>query len=165
MSDPHLPEVEDVLTPLRAHAEVLVPAVRQLLRDDGVGGSLTCPFLRVLKAWGPAAAPALPEVVALLDDARYSLYAVDSLVAMGPAAASAEPAVRRCTVLDSPRNHHNVAWAAWRLGGDRDAALRLIGEAVLTEEGPPLRSRRPPQRLRPGGRALRRPGTARHGAR
>ncbi|MFF3767359.1 hypothetical protein ACFYYR_25195 [Streptomyces sp. NPDC001922] len=136
VADPHLPEVEDVLTPLRAHAEVLLPAVRQLLRDEGRGGVLTCPFLRILTAWGQAAAPALPEVVALLDDARYSLYAVDALVAMGPAAASAEPAVRGCTVLDHPGNHHHVAWAAWRLGGDRDAALRAIGAAVLTEDGP-----------------------------
>lgn len=55
---------------------------------------------------------------------------------MGPAAASAEPDVRRCTVLDWPGNHQKVAWAAWRLGGDRDTALRLIGEAVLTEEAP-----------------------------
>ncbi|MGW1893362.1 hypothetical protein ACWCP6_24410 [Streptomyces sp. NPDC002004] len=137
VSDPRLPEVEDVLTPLGAHAEVLLPAVRKLLRDDGKGGSLTCCFLRVLTAWGEAAAPALPEVVALLDDARYSLDAVDALVAMGPAvAASAEPAVRRCTVLDFPGNHQKVAWAAWRLGGDRDTALRLIGEAVLTEDSP-----------------------------
>ncbi|MER7540981.1 hypothetical protein ABTX77_40450 [Streptomyces sp. NPDC097704] len=136
LGDPHLPEVEDVLTPLRAHAQALLPAVRKLLRDDGVGGALTCRFLTVLKTWGPAAAPALPEVVTLLDDARYSLQAVDALVAMGPAAESAEPAVRRCTVLDFPGNHHKVAWAAWRLGGDRDAALRLIGEAMLTQEGP-----------------------------
>ncbi|WP_406253467.1 hypothetical protein OH786_33925 [Streptomyces atratus] len=136
VGDPHLPEGEEVLAPLRAHAEILLPEVRQLLRDDGKGGALTCTFLRVLQAWGPAAAPALPEVVALLDDARYSLDAVDALVAMGPAAASAEPAVRRCTVLDCPGNHHKVAWAARRLGGDRDAALRRIGEAVLTEEGP-----------------------------
>lgn len=156
LSDPHLPEVEDVLAPLRAHAEILLPAIRRLLRDsdsDSEGGSgsgsdggsgsgrgrgalLTVPFLRVLQAWGPAAAPALPEVVALLDDARYSLAAVDALVAMGPGAAAAEPAVRRCTVLDAPGNHHHVAWAAWRLGGDHDTALRLIGEAVLTGERP-----------------------------
>ncbi|MFJ7200254.1 MULTISPECIES: hypothetical protein [unclassified Streptomyces] len=136
LSDPHLPEVEEVLAPLRAHAEILLPGVRKLLRDDGKGGALTCSFLNVLQAWGPAAAPALPEVVALLDDARYSLHAVDALVAMGPAAASAESAVRRCTVLDHSGNHHKVAWAAWRLGGDRDTALRLIGEAVLTQEGP-----------------------------
>ncbi|MEU4929743.1 hypothetical protein AB0G54_25115 [Streptomyces yokosukanensis] len=134
--DPRLPEVEDVLTPLRDHAEVLLPSVRKLLRDDGAGGPLTCSFLEVLTAWGPAAAPALPEVVALLADTRYSLHAVDALVAMGPAAACAEPAVRRCTVLDFPGNHRKVAWAAWRLGGDRDAALRLIGEAVLTEAEP-----------------------------
>ncbi|MEE1767232.1 hypothetical protein PUR34_03325 [Streptomyces sp. JV185] len=75
-------------------------------------------------------------MVALLDDARYSLHAVDALVAMGPAAASAESAVRRCTVLDHSGNHHKVARAAWRLGGDRDTGLRLIGEAVLTQEGP-----------------------------
>ncbi|MEV4233276.1 hypothetical protein AB0J81_40680, partial [Streptomyces bobili] len=136
LGDPRLPEVEDVLTPLRAHAEILLPEVRQLLRDDGVGGSLTCPFLRVLQAWGPAAAPALPEVVALLGDARYSGSAVDALVAMGPAAASAIPAVRRCTLLDFPVDHRRVAWAVWRLGGDRDTALRLIGEAVLAEQKP-----------------------------
>ncbi|MFJ3646068.1 hypothetical protein [Streptomyces murinus] len=135
-SDPRLPEVEDVLTPLRAHAHALLPAVRKLLRDDRGGGPLNRCFLEVLKAWGPAAAPALPEVVALLDDTRYSLDAVDALVAMGPAAESAEPAVRRCAVLDHPGNHRKVAWAAWRLGGDHDAALRLIGEAVLTEKEP-----------------------------
>ncbi|MFH9828882.1 hypothetical protein [Streptomyces bobili] len=137
LGEPHLPEVEDVLTPLRPYAEILLPEVRRLLRNDGVGGSLTCPFLRVIQAWGPAAAPALPEVVALLGDARYSRYALDALVAMGPAAASAIPAVRRCTLLDFPVDHHRVAWAAWRLGGDRDTALRLIGAAVLAEEEPP----------------------------
>ncbi|MFE5207761.1 hypothetical protein [Streptomyces sp. NPDC056600] len=136
MGDPRLPEVEEVLMPLRAHAETLLPAVRKILREDARGGPLTCGFLKVLKAWGPAALPALPEVVTLLDDARYSLHAVDALVAMGPAAASAEPAVRGCTVLDSPGNLRRVAWAVWRLGGDRDAALRLIGEAVRTGEAP-----------------------------
>ncbi|MFF8420481.1 hypothetical protein [Streptomyces sp. NPDC015680] len=142
LSDPHLPEVEDVLIPLRAHAEILLPAIRRLLRDSesdsgrGRGAPLTGPFLHVLQAWGPAAAPALPEVVALLDDTRYSLAAVDALVAMGPAAAAAEHAVRRCTVLDAPGNHQKVAWAAWRLGGDHDTALRLIGGAVQAGEEP-----------------------------
>ncbi|MFF0384339.1 hypothetical protein [Streptomyces sp. NPDC004286] len=134
--DPHLPEVEDVLTPLGAHAEALLPAVRKLLRDEGSGSPLTCRFLKVLRAWGPAAAPALPEVVALLDDPRYAWDAVDALVAMGPAAKSAEPAVRGCAVSDFPGNQLRVAWAAWRLGGDRDAALRLIGEAVPTGAEP-----------------------------
>ncbi|SNT21542.1 HEAT repeat domain-containing protein [Actinacidiphila glaucinigra] len=134
--DPRLPEVEDVLIPMRDHAAGLLPAIRQRLKKDGADGPLTGNFLKVLIAWGPAAAPALPEVVALLNDARRSLTAVDALVAMGPAASSAEPAVRECTVLDHPGNHQMVAWAAWRLSGDRDTALRHIGEAVLTAEPP-----------------------------
>ncbi|MEU2622710.1 HEAT repeat domain-containing protein [Streptomyces sp. NPDC007157] len=133
MGDPRRPEVEEVLTPLRAHAEILLPPIRALLREDGAGGPLTGAFLKVLTAWGPAAAPALPEVVALLGDARHSLSALDALVAMGQAAA---PAVRGCTALDFPANHRRVAWAAWRLGGDRDTALRLVGEAVLSEDRP-----------------------------
>ncbi|MFB6815365.1 hypothetical protein ACFCV8_12575 [Streptomyces sp. NPDC056347] len=136
MGDPHLPETGDVLAPLPAHAEALLPEIRRLLRGDDMGGSLTLCFLRVLKAWGPAAAPALPEVVALLDDSRCSPHAVDALVAMGPAAKAAEPAVRRCAALDSSGDHRKAAWAAWRLGGDRETALRIIGEAVLTAEGP-----------------------------
>ncbi|MBO7940624.1 hypothetical protein JTP77_032550 [Streptomyces sp. S9] len=135
--DPRLPEVEDVLLPLRAHAAALLPAIRRLLREDGVGGTLTCPLLRVLTAWGEASAPARPEAVALLGDTRNSLDAVHALVAMGPAAAPVRDAVRRCTVLDHPGNHRLVAWAVWRLGGDRDAALRTIGEAVSAAE-PPL---------------------------
>ncbi|WP_089103153.1 hypothetical protein [Streptomyces hyaluromycini] len=134
--DPRLPEVEEVLAPLRAHAKSLLPSVRGLLRDDGADGPLTGAFLKVLTAWGPAAAPALPEVAALLDDTRHSLTALDALVAMGPAAASAEPAVRGCAVLDFPANHQRVAWGAWRLGGDRDRALRLVGEAVRSEDRP-----------------------------
>ncbi|MFK0152869.1 hypothetical protein ACIQVK_12430 [Streptomyces sp. NPDC090493] len=136
MGDPRLPEVEEVLAPLRAHAQSLLPALRALLREDGAGGPLTGAFLKVLTAWGPAAAPALPELVALLDSARHSWSAVDALVAMGPAAASAEGAVRGCTVLDHPAGRQRMAWGAWRLGGDRDRALRLVGEEVLSGERP-----------------------------
>ncbi|WP_158690436.1 hypothetical protein [Streptomyces sp. PsTaAH-124] len=135
MGDPRLPEIEDVLTPLGAHADALLPAVRARLRGGGADGAPVGRLLEVLTAWGPAAAPALPEVVALLGDTRWSLTAVDVLVAMGPAASSAADAVRGCAVLDHPGNRLKVAWAVWRLGGDRDTALRLIGEAVLAEEG------------------------------
>ncbi|MFF4352045.1 HEAT repeat domain-containing protein [Streptomyces sp. NPDC001530] len=139
--DPHLPEVEDVLAPLRAHAHVLLPALREAIRHQAAHnnglGPLTDNFLRVLEAWGPDALPALPEIVPLLGDTRASLSVVDVLVAMGPAAASTEPALRTCAILDYPGNHHKVAWAAWRIGGgDGASALRLIGDAVLTEDGP-----------------------------
>ncbi|MFJ6707563.1 MULTISPECIES: hypothetical protein [unclassified Streptomyces] len=132
MGDPRLPEAEEVLAPLAAHAASLLPAIRALLRGDGADGPLTRAFLKVLTAWGPAAAPALPEVAALVNDARNSLDAVDALAAMGPAAAPAEPAVRGCTVLEHPGERRRVAWAAWRLTGDRDTVLRLVGEAALS---------------------------------
>ncbi|MFG2366292.1 hypothetical protein ACGFY3_32390 [Streptomyces mirabilis] len=135
--EPQLPDVDAVLVPLRAHADVLLPALREVMRhhaahNDG-HGPLTGAFLKVLKAWGPDALPALPEVVALLDDATGSLSIVEVLAAMGPGAASA---LRACNPLDWPGYHWNAAWAASHMGGDRTAALRLIGEAVLTEEGP-----------------------------
>lgn len=138
--DPRLPDIDDVLVPLRAHADVLLPALREVMRHhaahNGGHGPLTGAFLRVLEAWGQDALPALPEVVQLLDDTRGSLAAADVLAAMGPAAACAEPALRGCTILDHPANHWQVAWAAWRIGGDAPSALRLIGNAVLHEEGP-----------------------------
>ncbi|MFK0024500.1 hypothetical protein [Streptomyces sp. NPDC090798] len=140
VSDPRLPDVDAVLVPLRAHADVLLPALREAMRhhaahNDG-HGPLTDAFLKVLKAWGPDALPALPEVLALMDHARGSLPIVEVLAAMGPGAASAEPALRACKPLNWPGYHGNAAWAASHMGGDRTAALRLIGDAVLTEEGP-----------------------------
>ncbi|MEV5434661.1 hypothetical protein AB0K80_01305 [Streptomyces sp. NPDC052682] len=138
--DPRLPELDEVLAPLRSHADVLLPPLREVMRQHaahyGGAGPLTGAFLRVLRAWGGRAVAALPEVVPLLADPAVSLSAVQALAAMGPAAASAEPAVRGCAVLDQPRNRQTVAWAAWRLGGDRERALRLIGDAVLTDKAP-----------------------------
>jgi hypothetical protein len=140
VSDPRLPDVDAVLVPLRAHADVLLPDLREVMRhhatDNRGHGPLTGAFLKVLKAWGPDALPALPEVVALLDDATGSFSIVEVLAAMGPGAASAEAALRACKPLNWPGYHWNAAWAVSQMGGDRRAALRLIGDAVLTEEGP-----------------------------
>ena len=140
ISDPRLPDVDAVLVPLRAHVDVLLPALREVMRHhaahNGGHGPLTGAFLKVLKAWGPDALPALPEVVALLDVAGGSLPTVEVLAAMGPGAASAEPALCAWKPLNWPGYHWKAAWAASHMGGDRTAALRLIGDAVLTEEGP-----------------------------
>ncbi|MET9823360.1 MULTISPECIES: hypothetical protein [Streptomyces] len=139
--DPRGPEIHEVLAPLREHADVLLPVLRREVRlqyeRDGDHGPLTGVLVRVAEAWGPAALPALPELMPLLKDTRYSLSAVDALVAMGPGAASTAPAVRDAVVLDHAANHRRIAWAAWRIGGgDDDAVLRLLGEAVEQEPGP-----------------------------
>ncbi|MGK5732995.1 hypothetical protein [Streptomyces sp. URMC 124] len=140
VGDPRRPDLGDVLVPLRSHADVLMPALLGAMRhhaaDGEVSGLLTRTFLRVLEAWGEASLPALPDVVALLDDLCFSLDAAETLAAMGPAAASAEPALRRCSVLDVPANHRKVAWAAWRVGGDGPSTLRFLGDEILKEEGP-----------------------------
>ena len=141
LGDPRLPDIDDILVPLRAHAGVLLPALRNVIREHdahhGAPGPLTGAFLRVLAAWGPDALPALPEVVALLNEPGDSWLVADVLAAMGPPAASAAPALRGLIVPDQPAHHAKALWAAWRLGDDADgSALRLIGDAVLHEEGP-----------------------------
>lgn len=140
MSDPRLPEIHEVLIPLREHADVLLPSLREVMRHhhahhDGPG-PLTSGFLRTLEAWGPDAAAALPEVLPLLDDTRSSILAIEVLAAMGPAAASAGPALSGSTIPDHPANHRKRAWAASRIGGDGATALRLIGEEAGKAEAP-----------------------------
>jgi len=136
IGDPRRPDVKDVLIPLRAHADVLLPAVREAIREGGARGGATRRFLAVLEAWGEDALPALPDLLPLLADTWTSIDVVGVLVAMGPAAAPAVPALLACEVLDFPGNHQAVAAAAVRIGGDRAAALRFFTDAVLAAEEP-----------------------------
>ncbi|MET8628660.1 hypothetical protein ABZW30_33785 [Kitasatospora sp. NPDC004669] len=135
-SDPRRPDVTDVLVPLRAHADVLLPAIREAIRQGGARGGATRAFLTVLEAWGEDGLPALPDLLPLLADTWTSLYVLRILLALGPAAASAAPALRTCEVLDHPGNHALVAWTAAYIGGDRATTLRLVGDAVTTAEEP-----------------------------
>ncbi|MFF9243851.1 hypothetical protein ACF1AY_04120 [Streptomyces sp. NPDC014776] len=140
--DPRLPEMHEVLAPLREHADVLLPALLEEARQDherhGDHGEIMGTLLRVAEEWGPDAMAVLPVVLPLLKDTRYSLRVVDVLVAMGPGAASTASAVRDAVVLDHPGNHHRIAWAAWRIaGGDDGTALRLLGEALDDEQASP----------------------------
>lgn len=142
LGDPRRPEISEVLIPLGAHAATLLPSVRAALRHNAgngdLAGLLTNEFCRVLEAWGPAALPALPDVLPLLTDARFSLTAADVLVAMGGEAVTAVPALRDCAILDWEGNRWMVAWAVWRIGGDPEGngerTLRLLGEAVPAAE-------------------------------
>ncbi|PKT68648.1 hypothetical protein CW362_33965 [Streptomyces populi] len=134
--DPRRPDVKDVLIPLSAYADVLLPEMREALRPDGTRRDVTRAFLPVLEAWGEAALPALPDLLPLLADTRTSFDVMRVLRALGPAAASAGPALRACQVLHDPGNHSFVAWTAAYIDEDRAAALRLIGDAVTTAQEP-----------------------------
>ncbi|MGW5344005.1 hypothetical protein [Streptomyces sp. NPDC004050] len=53
IGDPRQPDVADVLRPLRAHAQLLLPAVREALRDEVARtGWLVRDLRDVLRAWG-----------------------------------------------------------------------------------------------------------------
>lgn len=138
--DPRLPDLDDILVPLRTHADVLLPALRDVMRrhdaHHGAPGPLTGAFLRVLEAWGPASLPALPEVMALSAESGDPGLVADVLAAMGPAAASAAPALRARTTPDRPELRTKLAWTRWRIGDDDGAALRSIGDAVLHAKDP-----------------------------
>ncbi|MEU9305609.1 hypothetical protein [Streptomyces sp. NPDC048269] len=136
IGEPRRPEIKDVLVPLRRHADVLLPAVREAIRQGGARGSATRDFLEVLEAWGEDALPALPDLLPLLADTWTALHVVGILAAMGPAAASARAALQNCQVLDYPGNHRAVAVAAVHIDEDRAAALRFFGDAVLAAEQP-----------------------------
>ncbi|GAA1126253.1 hypothetical protein GCM10009663_75800 [Kitasatospora arboriphila] len=135
-ADPRRPEIKDVLIPLRAHADVLVPAIGEAIREGGARGGATRGFVEVLAAWEEDALPALPDLLPLLDDTWTSIGVLHVLRALGPAAASAEPALRTCQVLDHPGNHWSVTWTTACIVGDRAATLRLVGDAVLAAEDP-----------------------------
>ncbi|MBC3839192.1 hypothetical protein GXW82_00235 [Streptacidiphilus sp. 4-A2] len=134
--DPRRPDITDVLSPLRAHADVLLPAMREVIRRDGARGGATRGLLAVLETWGEDALSALPDLLPLLADTWTSIHVIRILQAMGPAAASAEPALRTCQVIDHPGNHWTVTWTAAWISGNREAALRLVGEAVLAAQEP-----------------------------
>ncbi|BBC38390.1 hypothetical protein SGFS_096840 [Streptomyces graminofaciens] len=136
--EPRRPEIVDVLAPLRAHADILLPSIREELRrnltDPGAHGALTTDFLATLKAWGPDALPALPEITAYLSHRFRSYDAVDALAALGPAAASAAPVLREHMALEPPGNHPWLQWVLWRIGGsDVTEALPAVGDTLPVE--------------------------------
>ncbi|MDX3615863.1 hypothetical protein OG920_38540 [Streptomyces europaeiscabiei] len=143
--EPRRPEIAEVLGPLRAHAAALLPSIceelRRNLNDPGAPGVLTTDLLAIVKAWETDALPALPEVTAYVSHPFRGFAAIEALVAMGPAAASAAPVLRERMSLEPPNNHPWLYWALWRIGGADDPAqaLRAVGE-TLSAEGEEPRS-------------------------
>ncbi|MEV4556189.1 hypothetical protein AB0K51_04215 [Kitasatospora sp. NPDC049285] len=123
--DPRRPEVKEVLVPLRAHAPVLLPEIREAIRQGGPRGSATHTLLAVLGAWGADAAPALPDLLPLLADTWTTIRVIDVLRAMGPAAAG--PALHACGELDTAGIRAAIDASGAYLDADRAATLRSFG--------------------------------------
>lgn len=124
-------------------APALLPAFRERLRE-GPKASGVREVLRHLTGWGPAAAPAVPELLTVLDT-PYARQAAEALGRIGAGAAPAagllgalargdlRPPRADAGTSRTPRRWHGAqtaAWAHWRVTGDPHLALDVIGAAV-----------------------------------
>ncbi|MFE1558087.1 hypothetical protein ACFW6V_24305 [Streptomyces sp. NPDC058734] len=127
------------VAPLPARwAPRLLPVFRRRLADRGRESHAFPRILRTLAEWGPVAAPAVPELVGLLDT-PFARAAAEALGAIGPAAAAgraAGPLAALVTAAPGPGRHawhggaQTAAWAYWRVTGDPEPALRVCGAAA-----------------------------------
>lgn len=117
------------LAPLAAHAGVLLPPLRARLaavRSVDEARALC----QVLTDWGPVAAPAVPELCALLRTDG-AVWAAEALAAIGPEAAAVVDRARLRALIDAPPKGQgfaprSLALAYGRLTGDRGPALALL---------------------------------------
>ncbi|PZG22621.1 hypothetical protein C1I95_05020 [Micromonospora craterilacus] len=114
------PGIADVCLPLTAYADDLVPAIRWRLRNDP-GTSTAYQLTQVLKAYGPAAAAAVPELAAMLDT-QQPIPACTVLAALGPAAAAARTTLTQLATGDGP-DALTAAWTLFRITGDPEPFL------------------------------------------
>ncbi|MCX5380491.1 HEAT repeat domain-containing protein [Streptomyces sp. NBC_00091] len=119
----------EVAEGLGAHADALLPVVRARLTAASSPDERR-ELCQLLEAWGAPAAPAIPELLGLLDTDA-AVWALDALAAIGPAAAGAAPRERLRALLDAPPEGQpfaprRLALAYGRLTGDREPALALL---------------------------------------
>ncbi|MEV6969826.1 hypothetical protein AB0M47_32395 [Hamadaea sp. NPDC051192] len=116
-----------VLAGLKTEAGKLLPALRQALSPE-----TEADLVPILAAWGTASAEAVPELVSLLDGRR-TFRASAALGLIGPAAHDAAPRLARLALDPDARvrcpSNQTAAWAHWRITGDPDLPLRVIGTA------------------------------------
>ncbi|MEN3614104.1 HEAT repeat domain-containing protein [Plantactinospora sp. ZYX-F-223] len=108
-------------------------------------------LVRLLAGWGPAAAPAVPELTVLLRAGQSVAEVAETLAAVGAAAAPAVPLLRDHAASGDGPARFAAARAVWRLAGDPEPALDTavheietdgwVGRAVglLVEVGEPAR--------------------------
>ena len=100
-----------------------VPALRKALYDDAPDvGAIACDALANL---GGAAGPAVPELIAMLDNARARRGAVLALQGIGPAAAPAVDALARVFGEVNGKNEY-IARALGNIGVDALAAVDIL---------------------------------------
>ncbi|MER5733555.1 hypothetical protein ABT084_35365 [Streptomyces sp. NPDC002138] len=133
----------------RLPVQELLPRVRTRLRlAPGHYGHATA--VALLGLWGPAAAPAVPEVVPLLDGG-YARAACEVLGRIGPGAVAAadvlagharghtRPGLPVPPGAPNPwHGRQSAAWAHWQVTGDDGLALEVCGSFARKGLGGPV---------------------------
>ncbi|WP_426403354.1 HEAT repeat domain-containing protein [Streptomyces sp. R-07] len=125
----HELSLHETLAPLATHAEVLLPPLRAALAAADCLDARRA-LCQVLTDWGPAAGPAIPQLIGLLETDG-AVWALDALAAIGPEAAAAVDRARLRALLrvrppGQPFAPAMLAVAYGRLTGDREPARRLL---------------------------------------
>ncbi|MER6316046.1 hypothetical protein ABT237_20010 [Streptomyces sp. NPDC001581] len=119
-------------------AAELLPVARTMLGQVPVNYHASTFMLELLALWGPAAAPAVPEVVRILET-PYAYDALRVLGRIGPAAAGTADRLAAYATGRDPRTGRNhprrAAWAHWKVTGDPALALDVCGAAVTSGSG------------------------------
>ncbi|MFE6842398.1 hypothetical protein [Streptomyces sp. NPDC057686] len=116
----------------------LLPAVLPGLRQEPEEYHASTVTLELLAVWGPAAAPAVPDVVRYLET-PYAYDALRVLGRIGPPAGVAADRLAAYATGRAPRARRlhlrRAAWAHWRVTGDPTLALDVGGAAVASGTG------------------------------
>src|SRR5207248_715605 len=131
-------------------AASMLPSIRQRIRNLTLPHDYYDPrvgLLRALGTMGEAAAPAVPDLLAL----DPSDAVLETLGRIGPAAAEAAPKAR---LLAAKSDHPVAALALWRIDADPDPALRTFGPQLDAGEYEAVAALRALQGLGPAAAPL-----------
>ncbi|NKZ04248.1 hypothetical protein [Actinomadura latina] len=126
---PNAPSLTELLTPCAPWADSLIPAISPHLRPEAAG-DLRRSLLECLAGWAATqafeVARVVPELAALLDRDEWG-RAAGVLGAIGPEAAQASPELERLLGTGERRMLIEIAWAHFRVTGDPEPALQILG--------------------------------------
>lgn len=130
---PTLPALYEVLARLPDHAEQLVPAICDRLAAGADERELPR-LCEVLADWGPAARPAVPLLVRMLEQDGSWTAAATALGGIGADDGSARELLLARSA-EGGADAALAAWAHWRTGGGPERALAVLGPAATEGDG------------------------------
>ncbi|MFB9680628.1 hypothetical protein [Streptosporangium vulgare] len=126
---PSAPSLAELLTPCAPWANSLTPAISPHLHPD-CADDLRRSVLETLAQWAATqtaeVARVVPELTALLERGEWG-QAATVLGEIGPQAAHAAPELERLLGTGERRTLIEIAWAHFRVSGDPEPALQILG--------------------------------------